>query len=99
MLTRSGNCYGPIRQDWNTKIKGILRDIDRIQDSLSSSSLMCTDLLEDETKKRMEDVEWIIALSKRLRDLEESLQGERRCCPQDILRKIANLVFDIRGED
>jgi hypothetical protein len=99
MLTRSGNCYGPIRQDWGTKIKGILQEVDRVQNQLTSESLMCADLLEDVTWKRMEDVEWIITLSKHLRDLEEALRKERGCWTQELLRRIPNLIYDIRGED
>jgi hypothetical protein len=99
MLTRSFHCYGPIPEEWNTKIKGILEDIDPIEDRLSLDSLQAADLLEEVARKRMEDVKWIMELSKRLWDLEEALRKERGGGPQDILRQIANLILDIRGLD
>jgi hypothetical protein len=99
MLTRSFHCYGPIPDEWNTKIKGILKDLDPIEDRLSLDSLSAADSLEEVARKRIEDVRWIMELSERLWDLREALRKERNCNTQDILRQITNLLLDIRGLD
>jgi hypothetical protein len=80
-------------------MKGILQEVDRVQDRLKTEALACADLLEDVTYRRMEDVEWIITLSQHLRDLEEALRKDGGPWTQELLRRIPALIYEIRGED
>jgi hypothetical protein len=93
------NCYGPIRAKWNEQIRALLTNIDSIQDFLSEDCLTSAQLLEAETKKRMEDVQWIINLSRRLKELEVELKRSGGGWIRKALEQTQELIWAIRGGD
>jgi hypothetical protein len=91
------NCYGPIRPEWNEAIQGLLQEIDRVQDFLSEGCLASASLLDAETKKRMEDVQWIINLSRRLKELEVELKISGGGWIRKALGQTQALIWEISG--
>jgi hypothetical protein len=90
------NCYGPIRPEWDEKIKGLPDEIEKVEGFPSADCLACANLLAVETKERMEDVLWIINLS-RLQELEQELKRSGGGWVQKPLQKAHALIWDIRG--
>jgi hypothetical protein len=75
----------------------LLDEIERIEGFLSEDCLACANLLAAETKKRMEEVLWIVNLSQRLQELEIELKRSGGGWILEPLRQIHALIWDIRG--
>jgi hypothetical protein len=91
------NCYGPILPQWDEEIRRLLNEIDLVEGFLTEDCLAFASLLAAETKKRMEDVVWIINLSRRLQELEIELKRSGGGLVRKALQQTQVLIWEIRG--
>jgi hypothetical protein len=87
-----------IHLEWGRKIKGILREVDRVKDQLSGNTLMEADLLEDETWKRMSEENWFLNLLEHLRSLGRELRKEEFTRVRQAMELTRVLILEIRWE-
>jgi hypothetical protein len=103
MMTRSGYCYGPIRQDWHQQISEILKEVKEILEPSGKKEfipLVSWDQvfrLEQFIDLKREDEYWIMTLPEYLMVLRNGLSQLNREGAERMMQKIDNLIHEIRG--
>jgi hypothetical protein len=91
------NCYGPIPEEWDQRIQRILEEIYLNWGRTTLIIRDCVDLLKETSRKRMEDMRWVMTLRLRLHELEVVLENTGENWTQQALRRTRDFIRELEG--
>jgi ribosome assembly protein YihI (activator of Der GTPase) len=99
MMTRSGNYYGEILEDWKKKANEILKEFDKVHRTfkyvMRTEIEICADTLEHILLFQDENSTWFTAIADCLNEMETLLEKEDPEWTEEISDKISDLIEEM----